>query len=174
MLKRMMLLGAMLASVAFVTACGDTDASKRQQHRIAEQAAQSISFTDNAEIDNIKRRLQLTSKPGMLGYVVLLNESGQPVYYAAVKGKPTSGSKRLTRPMWLDRFTGPGISDTTQVVAAPSDEGTYGSSGEYVFFWTTSDQYIQWNGKYLYSDKPIRLTVQPLVIDLPQAASAAK
>ena len=41
---------------------------------------------------------------------------------------------------------------------SPSDEGTYGHSGEYVFFWTPAGQYIQWNGKYLYSDKPFRLT----------------
>jgi hypothetical protein len=96
-----------------------------------------------------------------------LNESGQPVYYSTVKGKITSGSKRLTRP---DKATTEGAGANNVVMAAPSDEGTFGSSGEYVFFWTTSDQYVQWNGKYFYSDKPIRLSVQPLVVSIEPAA----
>jgi hypothetical protein len=135
---------------------------KSVQAAKAKEAANSIVFAENAEIDNIKRRLELTSQPGLLGYVVLLNENGQPVYYTGVKGKVTSGSKRLTEP---DRSNAWGAGTNNVVRSAPSDEGTYGSSGEYVFFWTTNDQYIQWNGKYFYSDKPIRLSVQPLVIN---------
>jgi hypothetical protein len=144
--------------------CPETEPSaKNVQAAKAAAVANSIQFTENAEIDNIKRHLELTSKPGLLGYIVLLNESGQPVYYSTVKGKVTSGSKRLTRP---DRATAEGRGANNVVMASPSDEGTYGSSGEYAFFWTTSDQYVQWNGKYFYSDKPIRLTVQPLVVSI--------
>lgn len=153
-------------AVAFLLAgCSDADANKRNASKAAQDAAASLSFTDNAEVDNIKNRLKLTSQPGLLGFVVLLNESGQPVYYASVKGKITSGSKRLTRTEWLDDF---GASNA--ITPAPSDEGTYGSSGEYIFFWTTNGQYMQWNGKYLYSDKPIRLTVQPLVVSVDEPA----
>jgi len=46
----------------------------------------------------------------------------------------------------------------------PSDEGTFGSSDAYVYWWTEEDQYYQWSGKYLYSDKPFRLAIEPLVI----------
>ncbi len=149
-------------AIAFLLAgCTDEDAAKRNVTKAAQAAAESLNFTDNAEVDNIKNRLKLTSQPGLLGFVVLLNESGQPVYYASVKGKITSGSKRLTRTQWLDEF-----GTTNAITPAPSDEGTYGSSGEYIFFWTTNGQYMQWNGKYLYSDKPIRLTVQPLVVSV--------
>lgn len=124
------------------------------QAQKAREAAQSVDFTDNAEIENIQRRLKLTGDPGLLGYVLLLNDAGQPIYYATVKGKITSGSKRLTRPGSLNGYE------------EPSDEGTYGSSSPYVYFWTTSGQYIQWNGAYLFSDQPIRPSIEPLIVEI--------
>lgn len=136
---------------------------KSAQAKEAEVAANSIQFSGNAEIENIKKRLELTSDPGLLGFVLLLNEMGQPVAYYGVEGKLTSGGKRLTRNQQLVRCDrGEWKGDC--VFNAPSDEGTHGSSAPYVFFWTTDGQYVQWNGKYLYSDKPFRLTVDPIVV----------
>ena len=127
---------------------------QQQQAQKAYDAAQSVSFTDNAEIENIQHRLKLTGDPGLLGYILLLNDAGQPIYYSTVKGKVTSGGKRLTAPGNLNGYD------------QPSDEGTYGSSAPYIFFWTTSGQYIQWNGAYLFSDQPIRPTIEPLVVQV--------
>lgn len=164
---RTALIALAAASLTLLAGCPeDNKGVKNVQAEKARAAANSINFTENAEIDNIKRRLELTSQPGLLGYVVLLNETGQPVFYGTVKGKVTSGGKRLTAPDQLGCF------ESRCVRAAPSDEGTYGSSNPYEYFWLTNGQYMQWNGKYLYSDKPFRLSVQPLVvqIDAPEAA----
>jgi hypothetical protein len=136
--------------------------NKTEQAKKAAEAANSIKFNENAEIDNIKRRLELTSNPGQLGFIILLNEMGQPVLYTSVKGKVTSGSKRLTQPDRASSSWGGG--NNTVVRAAASDEGTWGSSGEYIFFWTINDEYIQWNGKYMYSDKPFRLKTEPIAV----------
>jgi len=153
----------------FTLGCADPTpiqpTSKQAQEEKAQQAAANIRFDNNAEIDNIKRRLELTSEPGLLGYVVLLNQSGQPIQYTTVKGKITSSSKRLTKPYDFARVWCSGGSCDSQVPSG-SDEGTFGSSDPYIYFWTTSGQYIQWNGAYLYSDKPFRLRVEPLVIDI--------
>lgn len=136
---------------------------KNEQAERARRAAESITFVDNAEIDNIKERLQLTANPGLLGFVMLMNEAGQPILYEGVRGKITSGSKRLTDPKTVLRFAGaPAVTD------APSDEGTFGSSSEYIFYWNQQGAYRQWNGKYLYSDKPFRLRIEPLVISAEQ------
>lgn len=140
-----------------------TKTVKQTQSQKAAVAAESISFTENAEINNIKARLELTSDPGLTGFVLLMNEAGQPIMYTGVVGKITSGGKRLTKPQALvkgDR----GQAYGHFVMNAPSDEGTWGSSSPYIYFWTTAGQYIQWNGKYLYSDQPFRTTVEPLVI----------
>lgn len=138
---------------------------KEQQAAAAKKAAESVKIVSNAEIDNIKKRIELVSKPGLLGYITLLNEAGQPIFYTAVKGKITSSGKRLTPKVkqWkIDR----GNWNGTALGPAPSDEGTWGSSSPYIFFWTPGGQYFQWSGKYLYSDKPMRLRVEPLVVNV--------
>lgn len=134
------------------------EAQQRQANE-ARKAAASLSFTDNAEIENIKRRLEITSKPGAIGFILLMNEAGQPILYESVSGKITSGGKRLTPPSktWAG---------TSGLGPAPSDEGTWGQSGEYIFYWTQNGEYRQWNGKYLYSDKPFRTRIEPLIIHI--------
>lgn len=139
------------------------NSAKNEQAERAEAAANSINFTENSEIENIRRRLELTSNPGQIGFVLLLNEMGKPVMYTSVKGKITSGGKRLTSPQQT-QAADCGEFNCDQLIEAPSDEGTYGSSNPYIFFWTTNDQYIQWSGKYLYSDKPFRITDPTIVI----------
>lgn len=140
------------------------DTVQTEQSRKAQEAANSLQFTDNAEIDNIKARLQLTANPGLLGFIMLLNEMGQPIIYEGVKGKVTSGGKRLSKPYHVLQ-SGNGNGGVNMLsVPAPSDEGTQGTSGEYIFYTTVNGEYRQWNGKYFYSDKPFRLRVEPLVI----------
>jgi hypothetical protein len=145
--------------------CEDTQTptpTKTTQSQRAAEAANSISFTENAEIDNIKKRLELTSKPGLLGYVTIINRVGQAMLFSPVKGKITSGSKRLTQPdrAWKgDR----GEWNGHFIRKAPSDEGTWGSSNPYVYFWTPGGQYFQTSMDYIYSDKPYRLTEKPLI-----------
>lgn len=156
------LLGLFVATALVVlTGCEEVNRPKYDQAQKAKEAAASINFTENAEIDNIKKRLQLTANPAAIGFIILLNEAGQPIFYTSVKGKITSGGKRLTEP---DRAGAFGAGQNNVVRAAPSDEGTWGSSSPYIFFWTVDDQYIQWSGHYLYSDKPFRLKIDPLVV----------
>lgn len=161
-MKKLTTLLMIAALACALSACNESEArptAKAQQAQKAKEAANSINFTENAEIDNIKRRLELTSNPGAIGFVLLMNEAGQPIMYTSVKGKITSGTKRLTEP---DRVGG--HSEHPYVRSAPSDEGTYGNSDPYIYFWTTEGQYIQWNGKFLYSDKPFRVKIEPLVV----------
>jgi len=161
---------ALMGAALLITGCNEQPQAqqpvKNTQAQKAQEAANSITFTDNAEIDNIKARIELTSKPGQIGFILLMNEAGQSIMYEGVRGKITSGSKRLTKPYEVRGFSIGGTNGGTayQTVATPSDEGTWGSSAEYIFYWNTNGEYRQWNGKYLYSDKPFRLRQEPLVI----------
>lgn len=167
-----------LASAAALVLAGcnaataEPPTARDQQAQRAAEAAGAVVFAKNAEIENIQRRLKLTSNPGQIGFVLLLNQAGQPIMYTSVKGKITSGGKRLTRPdeCWSGGTQNRGCYQGDAARAAPSDEGTFGSSGEYAFFWTTDGQYVQWNGGYLYSDKPFRTNIKPLVIAQADAA----
>lgn len=158
-----------LASALAVAGCVPDERPvqvKNQQAEVAKQAANSIRFDGNAEIDNIKKRLELTSNPNAMGYVVLFLDNA-PIAYYAVRGKITSGSKRLTPSAEVQyRSGGTNGNLVAAVTPTPSDEGTFGSSSEYVYFWTTEGRYIQWDGRYLYSDQPIRLRVEPIVTNV--------
>ena len=140
-------LAIVLASAVMLVACNDGAAQKPQkitQAKKAAAAAESIRFTENAEIENIKKRLELTSNPGLTGFILLMNEAGQPIMYTGVQGKPTSGGKRLTKNYSIIKQVDCGQYNCDEVVgAAPSDEGTWGSSNPYIFFWTAAGQYRQ-------------------------------
>lgn len=148
---------------------------REEQARVAENAANALDFSaGNAEVANLQRRATLVAQPDLVGYVVLLS-FGQPIAYYTVQGKITSSGKRLESP---DQIDGP--YDSRVVVDAPSYDGTYGSSDPYVFFWTTTGQYIQWGttggASYLYSDQPLnpngaagRAIVTTPTVEAPQA-----
>lgn len=136
--------------------------NKVHESEKAAAAAQSIHFSENAEIENIKRRLELVSQPGLIGFVAVINKVGQVVLYTPIRGKVTSGKKRLTRDFAFVRCD-KGANTGDCEVKAPSDEGTYGESGDYVFFFTPGGQYFQTDLGYVYSDKPMRLTIEPLL-----------
>lgn len=144
-----------------LAACDDASPSptpvKMSEAQKSQEAANSIRFEENAERDNIKRRLELTADPGKLGFIVLLNQMGQPIVYEGVKGKVTSSHKRLTSPEVYNTYY-------THWGVAPADEGTYGSSDDYIYYWNTEGVYRQWSGLYLYSDQPMRLSQPTLVI----------
>ena len=152
------------ASLA-ITACSERQpTAKDRQAQTGTRLAEDVikrSGGKNAEQENIAKRLSLTMNPGQIGFVALFNQAGAPIAYYGVKGKITSSGKRLT-PSDEPHCSSNGCYNRL----APSDEGSYGSSDPYVYFWTVDGQYIQWNGPYLYSDKPFRLRVEPLVISI--------
>lgn len=147
----------------------DQHGARFAQAQKAKEAANAVRFDENAEIDNIRKRIELTSAPGLLGYVTLINRVGQAVMYTPVQGKITSGGKRLTPPQKEWSVMG----NNNAMGPAPSDEGTWGESNPYVYFWTPGGQYFQTSLDYVYSDKPYRLKEVPL-IELPATPEVPK
>ena len=170
------LLGTVLMLTLMGNSCDQPNTPptvQQQQASKAADAAKHLNFTDNAEIDNIKHRLELTAQPELLGFIALVNNVGQIALYTPVKGKVTSGGKRLTPPFQVSRTQRDcGESYCDDITAAPSDEGTWGSSNEYIYFRAPTGQYFQTNMNYIYSDKPFRPTVEPLLV-IGEAAPAS-
>lgn len=161
---------------AALAACSTNDPSPvndAKQQQADKGSAKALAVlqhsSQNAEQDNIARRLTLTMNPGQIGFILLMNQAGQPIAYYGVRGKITSSGKRLTAPFTKTNLDC-GEYCREAIAEGPSDEGTYGHSDEYVYFWSADGQYIQWNGAYLYSDKPFRTRVAPLVIALGEKA----
>lgn len=105
---------------------------------------------------NIKRRLERDNKPGSIKHLYIFSAySGQCLLYSTVDGKVTSGGKRLTPKTvtsddgeFVDSdFRGFAISiggrdyRTGEVL---QDDGTYGESGEYLYWFDTAGHYYQY------------------------------
>lgn len=159
--------GAILVGAPVITLAQDALIRQREQ-AIADVQS---TVTESYEIDNIGQRRLLYGKPGQISYVVLL--AGPVVVdYFTVDGKCTSSKKRLLPGEKLVAITNGTDGDGNYkykgaALAVQSDDGTYGSSAEYIYCFTTDGRYVQWNGAYDVSDKPIELTMQPLVVVTP-------
>lgn len=157
--------------ISIAASCDEPRAplSAVQQQRVNAAQQASVEQTYCYECENIKNRRILFGKPGVIGYILFLNDAGQPIQYLSVSGKCTSSGKRLTP---IDRVTRSSSDphdfggENNVVRAAEGEDGAFGSSENYIYCWTTSGRYVQWSGQYLYSDKPFDLTIKPLVVDV--------
>lgn len=93
---------------------------------------------------NVKRRLEEDNKIGAIKHLYIISAySGQTILYSTVKGKVTSSSKRLTSPVSFVRGLGGGGYRADFIAPRMSDDGTYGSSVPYLYWWDTAGKYHQ-------------------------------
>lgn len=106
------------------------------------------------EQNNIKNRLAMDNKPGSIKHLYLLSPfNGRQIFYSTVKGKITSSGKRLspkTVNSVLNGFENGNGGVSVRIDGRPAtteeviqDDGTYGESSEYLYFWNESNQYFQ-------------------------------
>lgn len=130
------------------------------------------------EQKNIADRLKMDNTPGSIKHLYIISPySGQVIIYSTVKGKVTSGGKRLTPTKVIvgssgeykrDGFPAPNGTTTDEVL---QDDGTYGSSTEYIYWWDVQGRYHQhfFTGGQIItvSDQP--LPVRNVIINLEEA-----
>ena len=154
----------------FEPACGSsTDQQQSQQQSIADNqgrlqlAVPAPTLKDSLERSNISKRLQLFSNPNKTSYIYLVS-FGKVMAFYTVKGKITSGNKRLTSSQYQVDSQNCGTGNCAMTMEAPELDGTYGSSSPYIFFWTTEGVYIQWSGDYMLADQPLQLSTPPELV----------
>ena len=125
----------------------------------------------SAEQRNIKERLLRDNEPGAIKHLYVISTyTGQVLIYSTVKGKVTSGNKRLT-PSTVNGgynqntgwYGGNAITiggQTFYTNEVLSDDGAYGSSGEYLFWFSADGRYHQ---QYA-SNCIIHISDQPIVV----------
>lgn len=116
---------------------------------------------------NVRDRLAMDNKPGSIKHLYVISAySGQVILYSTVRGKVTSSGKRLTP----TSVNGSG-SDTQYTIPVEigghrrytnevlQDDGTYGSSIDYIYWWDVQGRYHQHypnGGQIIHvSDQPI-------------------
>ena len=168
-MKRAMLIVAILAAAVCLAGC---DASERAQdakrtltiaNNLQEHQPTPTDITYSLERYNLIRRAYWVNgqrekavtliceiqKP--LGYVVLLTDSGAVVGSFVIDGKLSSLNSFLTPDSRYYSY------DSTLNEWLPDVDGSYGDNDSGIFFFTPQGQYVEWNGKYLYSDIPFQV-----------------
>lgn len=120
---------------------------------------------------NVGDRVIEDNKPGSIKHLYVISAySGQVIIYSTVRQKVTSSGKRLT-PNIVDTNRGygefyvPGLEGsnrsnvyTNEVI---QDDGTYGTSSEYLYWWDTKGVYHQ---HYISGGQIVHISNQPLVV----------
>lgn len=133
------------------------------------------------EQQNVADRIKDDNTPGSIKHLYLISPfNNRVIYYSTVKGKVTSGGKRLTpntvfagssgNSGWdkgIPVNIGGGEYRTGEVT---QDDGTYGTSDEYLYWWDTKDIYHQ----VFPGESLIIITSEPISINTGTTISIEK
>ena len=51
-----------------------------------------------------------------------------------------------------------------KVVESPDLDGSYGTNGDAIFFFTAENAYVEWSGEYFVSDFPLHMSTPPVLV----------
>ena len=112
-----------------------------------------VQLEYSLERENINRRTLLWNDKNKISYIYLL-QRGSIMGFFSIKGKVSSVNSTVTNPNMV-------YSGTT--LDSPAEDGSYGTNGDAVFFFLSDGTYMEWNGEYLLTDRPLKLSVAPLM-----------
>lgn len=156
--------------------CNGQQSGQPQSASGVTQASTHVNVgTDGLTVEqrNIKGRLDEDNKPGSIKHLYVISPySGQVIMYSTVKGKVTSGGKRLT-PTTVSAMDGHAVGSdhfgnevnvagrTLYTPEVLQDDGTYGTSGDYLYWWDVRGAYHQ---HYLTGGQIVTISDQPLPV----------
>ena len=163
---------AVLLSFPLLISCeneiqtGETTKKEMEQteanHKKLVAAVPPPRLKDSLERRNLSRRLKRFNDSEKISYIYLVNY-GKVMAFYTVKGKVSSVNSLLTSPdqvIVIDVHNG----DHSHKIASPDLDGSYGSNGDAIFFFTTDDVYVEWKGDYMLADQPLQLTTPPQLV----------
>ena len=155
--------------------CGDTTAEKAGRAADAEmektlylqrRMIDSVPVPElktSAERQAVARRAKTWNNEDKLSYVYLI-DSGRVMAFYVARGKVSSLNSYLNNEEQIVRQSAGTGSGVVEKLPAPDIDGTYGHNVEGVFFFTDSGAYVEWNGRYICSDQPLKIAQEPLLM----------
>jgi hypothetical protein len=126
---------------------------------------------DSQERRNLVRRLELVNNANRISYIHLLAMDGRVIFYSTVRGKVSSLNSMLTTSQQVVTIPYPGCAGgggtscyNQNVIESPDFDGTYGDNPRGIFWFTPDGTYMEWNGNYFISDRPMRLSQEPTMV----------
>lgn len=119
-------------------------------------------LTTSQERKQLVARLERFNTEDKVSYIYLTSY-GKVMAFYTIKGKVSSvNSKLTTQQQIVDdpwRYQSGG-----KVIESPALDGSYGTNGDAIFFFTTDDIYVEWNGEYMLCDEPLKLSTPPALV----------
>jgi hypothetical protein len=181
MIKKTALVG-MIVLTLLLAGCSQIKYSTQKDEQLATEDNQKglraknpiPKLDDSLELKNLNARLEFLNKADRMGYVYLIN-FGKVMSFYTIRGKISSvNSYTTTSEQIIDRYGNPcgkydrdpqvRSSEDCYVVESPDLDGSYGSNGDGIFFFTTEGAYVEYKGDYMYSSEPLKLTTQPELV----------
>lgn len=163
----------MLSSTVFLTACEPAKPTSTQinaknvevnQQRLMTAIPAPVLDT-SLERQNLVERLKRINQQNMSGFIYLLSY-GRVVASYPIRGKVTSLNAYLMAGE-APQADPVGTMDGRQslMIEQPDYDGAYGENAKGVFFFTAdSNAYVEWAGDYLFSDQPLKLNQEPMMV----------
>lgn len=186
-MKKMLLLSVMSVILLVVSGCQVQDSGVTKSNSGVQQAKAAVKVQSNGltiEQSNIKKRVEFENKPGSIKHLYIISPySGQVLIYSTVKGKITSSGKRLTPKTVLAANANSGANkrgivvnigeDVHRTSEVLGDDGAYGSSLPYIYWWDVNNRYHQhyvMGGQILHiSNKPIAVKAAIINMEILQS-----
>jgi hypothetical protein len=162
-----------LVTAFTVVSCGNYEPKQQKSDSGVQKATTKVETYMNGrtiEQENIIKRLERDNKVGSIKHLYIISAyTGDVLQYSTVKGKVTSGGKRLSpKTVRGNGYESAGDNNFVEVAGIRyitdevlDDGGAYGESGNYLYWFDAQDNYQQYypsGGTYLHiSDKPLRI-----------------
>ncbi len=151
--------------------CGDPQAAPAADSGVAKASVQIKTWSDGLTVEqrNVRDRLTADNKPGSIKHLYVISAySGQVLIYSTVRGKVTSSGKRLN-PQTVHvgdaqnakRYVGFRVLGDHETEEVLEDDGTYGDSVPYVYWFDAKGAYHQ---HYIEGGQILHISDQPLAV----------
>lgn len=163
-MKKKITLALFAVLLTFSIGCGPTSSTstKDVSNSGVIQATTKVQTDLNGntiEQNNIINRLKEDNKPGSIKHLYIISlYSGQVIIYSTVKGKVTSSGKRIS-PTLLAITGGDYHHEYNPDLI--QDDGTYGSSVEYIYWWDSKGIYHQ---QYVTGGMLLHISNEPIAV----------
>lgn len=133
------------------------------------KAQPPIEMERSLERENLIRRYEYLNDQNNLHHVYLLSHDGKVIHYSTAQGKVSSVNSKLTNNKQVIRVPGcedrNGGNDCWKVVESPQMDGSYGTNGNAIFWFTPDGHYMEWNGLYVVSEEPKNVQTGVTLVD---------
>jgi len=127
------------------------------------QAQPPFQMESSLERQNLINRYQYLNDENNVHHVYAMSNDGKVIGYWVAQGKVSSVNSKLTNDAQIVQapqhaeHSNIGDGDEYFTVESPQMDGSYGTNGNAIFFFTTSGNYVEWNGKYVVSEEPMNI-----------------